>query len=199
MRMLSRVHYKYPNHIHVDNVTPVKRTIIADGDKLYYYQERMPKGFSRPISKLTDIWLNSLHSIPGTAQEHLIPLCGIEEATLPAVKKGSIRRGYAVKDIYVVLTADAEKRITSIEFFKTSSMKNKTGEYIYSGWKEVMPTCWISTHYKATLYLPNEKIIRETRNITNLAVNKDIPDNIFDHKIFLKNIRFTDTFKETYE
>ena len=32
VRMLSRVHYRRPDHIHVENVSPVKRRIIADGN-----------------------------------------------------------------------------------------------------------------------------------------------------------------------
>ena len=199
IRLLSRVHYKTPNHIHVDNVTPVKRTIIADGKKLYYYQEGMPRGFSRPISQLSELWLKSLHNIPGTALEHLMPLCGIDETELPSTEPETIRRGYEVKGIYVVLTADIKNRLTRIDFFKTPQMNSKTGEYIYSGWKEVIPNCWISTHYKAELFLPAEKVVKETRHIKNLTLNKDIPDRLFDHEIFMKNIEFTDIFKHTYE
>ena len=79
LRILSRVHYKFPNHIHVENVSPVKRRIIADGKDLYYYQERNSRGFSKPIDELSETWLTPLRNIPGTALEHLIPLCGIEE------------------------------------------------------------------------------------------------------------------------
>jgi len=199
IRLLSRVHYKKPDHIHVDNVSPVKRTIIADGKKLYYYQEGMPRGFSRPITELSETWLKSLHNIPGTALEHLTPLCGIDETELTPTETGTIRRGYSVKGIYVVLTADSNNRITRIDFFKTPAMKNKTAEYIYSGWKAIIPGCWISTHYKAELYLPADEIVKETQHITNLAANNDIPDKLFDHNVFLKNIEFTDIFRHTYE
>ena len=78
-------------------------------------------------------------------------------------------------------------------------MESKTGEYIYTNHKEVVNGCWISTHHKATLYLPAEELIKETRHISNIAVNEDIPNQIFDYELFLKNIEFTNDFKNTYE
>jgi outer membrane lipoprotein-sorting protein len=199
IRLLSRVHYQYPDHIHVDNAAPVKRTIIADGQKLYYYQDGMPLGFSRPVSELSPTWLRSLRNIPATPIEHLLPLKGIKEDKLPAASKDQIRRGYPVKTLYIVLTVDNKMRVDRVEFFKSSQMKTKTAEYTYSKQQEVLPGCWIPTIHKATLYLPNEKTAHETRIIANLAVNKTIPSKIFDHQLFMQKVKFSDNFADTYK
>jgi len=199
MRLLSRVHYKFPNHIHVENAAPVKRTIIADGKTLYYYQDGMPRGFSQPIDELNATWLAPLQNIPGTALEHLIPLYEIEEIELPKTEAGLIQRGYQVKELFVVLIADGQNQLQQINFFKTPAMQIKTGEYIYSKQKQVTPNCWISTHHKATLYLPNEEVINETRHFSNLAINEDIPDQLFNHELFMKDVKFTPEFKNTYQ
>ncbi len=199
LRLLSRVHYKSPNHIHVENVSPIKRTIIADGKKLYYYQERSKLGFSKPISELSELWLKSLHNIPGTALEHLIPLCGIEETELQKSETGLVQRGYQINDIFVVLMVDSQDQLQAISFFKSPKMQTKTGEYLYLKQMKIAPNCWISTHTKATLFLPTEDVITETRHISNISVNKDIPNQLFDHKLFIKNIKFTTEFKKTYQ
>jgi len=199
LRMLSRVHYKYPNHIHVDNITPVERTIIADGKNLYFYQDGIARGFSRPISELSDMWLKSLHNIPGTAMEHLLSLKGLKEDQLPSSEKDIIRCGYSVKNIYVVISADTKNRLHQIEFFKSSAMQEKTGKYVYSNHKEVAPGCIIATHYNATLYLPAEEVVKESQHISNISVNNEIPDRLFDYELFLKDVEFTNDFKKTYE
>lgn len=198
VRLLSRVHYQSPDHIHVDNASPIKRTIIADGKKLYYYQKGMPRGYSQDISKLSPTWLRSLHNIPATPVEHLLPLRGIKEDKLKA-SETHLRRGYMVKNLYVVIETDDQMRINRIEFFKSAAMQTKTAEYIYSSQQEVLPRCWIPTHHKATLYLPNEETAKESRVIANLAVNKPIPSKLFSYEVFMPKVEFTSDFSKTYE
>ena len=199
MRMLSRVHYKAPNRVHVDNVSPIKRTIIADGKCLYYHESGVPRGFSRPIDELSDTWMAPLRNIPGTAIEHLLPIRGIPETALTPSPEGHERRGYQAKDVYVVLTVDAEKRIHCIDFFKSSAMETKTGEYTFTHFQEVMTGCWVPAQHKATLFLPADEVVTETRRISNLTVNGAIPDHLFNPELFFKDVEFVDDFQETYQ
>ena len=199
IRMLSRVHYQEPNRIHVDNVSPVKRTIIADGERLYYHEAGVKKGFSKPISELSATWLAPLHNIPGTAIEHLHHLRDLAEVQLPSSPEGYIRRGYQANDVYVVLSADSENRLHKIEFFTNDAMTKKTGEYIYTQFKEVIDGCWIPVHQRATLFLPADEVVNETRRISTIAVNGSIPSHLFNHELFMKNVEFVDSFQEIYQ
>jgi len=198
LRMLSRVHYRAPNCLHVDNVSPVKRTIIADGKRLYYHEAGVPRGFSRPIDELSETWLAPLRNIPGTALEHLLPLSGLPETVLPPSEEGYERCAYQAKGVYVVLTADTDNRLHRIDFFRGEDMQERTGAFTFSHFQEVLPGCWVPTQHKATLFLPEGDVAVETRRISNLAVNGIIPDPIFDHDLFLKGIEFVDDFQKTY-
>jgi len=199
MRMLSRVHYRAPNHIHVDNVAPVKRTIIADGERLYYHETGAKRGFSRPIGELSETWLASLRNIPGTPVEHLLPLRGVPSRALPASDDGHAREAYEQDNVYVVLTADAENRLQRIDFYKSPAMQAKTGEYTFSHFREALPGCWIPTQHKATLFLPADEVVVETRRIGNLAVNGDIPGHLFNHELFFEGVEFVADFEKTYK
>jgi hypothetical protein len=46
-RALTRVQYARPDRINVHSRAPIKRRHVADGERLYYYVECDPKGFSR--------------------------------------------------------------------------------------------------------------------------------------------------------
>ncbi len=198
MRMLSRVHYKKPNRIHVDNVSPAKRTIIADGKRLYYHEAGVARGFSRPISELSETWLKPLHNIPGTPLEHLLPLRGLPAIELPASVDGKIREAYEKDGVYVVLTADDQNRLHQVDFFKSSEMASKTGEYTFAHLQEVEPDCWIPLQHKATLFLPEGEVAVETRRVSNLSVNGSIPDHLFNHELFFRGVEFVDDFQKTY-
>lgn len=199
VRLLSRVHYKYPDHIHVENVSPIKRTIIADGKNLYYYQEHSLRGFSKPINELSKIWLASLRNIPGTPLDNLFSLYGIPEIKLPDTKDGLIQRGYQAEKTFVVLVADKKYQLQQINFFKSSKMETKTGEYKYLKQKQISDNCWLPTLHKAVLYLPDGNKVTETSRITNVSVNSTIPDNLFNHKLFMKDVEFTSKFENTYQ
>ena len=54
IKFLSRIYYTNKDQLHVENLTPVKRRTIADGERLYQYGEGDPKGFSRPINELSE-------------------------------------------------------------------------------------------------------------------------------------------------
>jgi outer membrane lipoprotein-sorting protein len=199
LRMLSRVHYSAPHHIHVDNVSPAKRTIIADGERLYYYEAGMKRGFSKPISELSEKWLAPLRNIPGTAMEHLYRLRDCAEIQLEPSPEGYLRRAYQTDNVFVVLSADRDDRLHRIDFFADSTMLKRTGEYIYTQFEEVIDGCWIPMHHRATLFLPADEVAVEIRSIRNLAANGTIPKHLFDHELFMKDIDFVDTFNQIYQ
>ena len=69
--LLSQVYYQRPDRMHVENIAPLQRRIIADGRQFYYYVEGMAKGFSCPLAKLEGEWSIMQKSVPGSAMEHL--------------------------------------------------------------------------------------------------------------------------------
>ncbi len=198
LRMLSRVHYQRPDHIHVENVAPSERRIIADGKSLYYHEAGVPRGFSRPIADLSSDWLAALRNTPGTAVEHLAKLQGLSEVALPASPEGAVRRGYQADRVFVVLTADEKHRLTGITFFKTARMEAVTAEYRYDDHVEVTPGCWIPRRHQATVYLPDGERIEETRRISKLVVNAPIAATLFDAALFFRDVEFVSDFAKTY-
>ena len=131
VRMLSRVFYRRPDHVHVDSAAPVKRRIIADGSALYYHEEGRPLGFSRPIAELDGPFLDSLRNIPATPMEHLRKLKGLPEQELPPSPDCPFRRAYQAERRFVVLSCDAQKHLTRLEFFTAPDMAVRTAEYTY--------------------------------------------------------------------
>ncbi|MDD4869978.1 MAG: hypothetical protein PHR77_05410 [Kiritimatiellae bacterium] len=196
--LLSRVYYKRPDHIHVENVSPAKRRIIADGKKLFYHEENVSRGFSRPITELEPDWLSHLRSIPGTPMEHLYKLKDLSETSLPGTSDFPVRKSYQASKVFVVLSCDANGRAVQIEFFKSSDMKEKTAQFKYSDFYKVSDNCWIPRLHKAVVSMPDGEKVTETRRIDNLEVNKPIADKIFSADLFFKNLEFVSDFKETY-
>ena len=197
VRWLSRVHYKTGGYVHVDNISPAKRRIVADGKDLYYHDASQLKGYSSPIPDLDPLWTISLKNVPGTPLEHLLRLQAIPEDVLPATTQSPLRRGYQAPKVYVVLSCDSSNRLASIEFFTDKTMTQRTTIYRYSKFHKVSDQCWIPTLHKATTTLPGQKPSSETKRFDNLAVNKPIPKDIFNASLFFKDIKFVSDFKET--
>jgi len=199
VRMLSRVYYKRPDYIHVDNVSPSKRTIIADGKALYYYEEGLPLGFSRPIADLSEIWLKSLRNVPGTPLEHLHNLRDLPEVEIPPIDNEPVRRGYQTKGVFVVLSCDSEGRLVGVRFFETRAMRERIAEYTYAAFQQVSTDCWIPCLHRGALLLSDGTRVEEVRRISNLTVNLAIAERMFDAGVFLKNVSFVDDFEKTLE
>ncbi len=199
VRMLSRVYYKKKYFIHVDNVSPMKRTILADGKKLYYHMKDAPKGFSKEIEKLKPVWMGALTNIPATPMDHLNKLKGVPESILPPTDKYPVRRGYITEKVFTVISCDQEMKPVKIEFFQSKEMKTLIAQYDYSEFKKAGDTCYIPTIHKAVLYLPDGKKATETRIINNLKINGEISDILFDPSIHFKDVKFVDEFKQTYQ
>lgn len=197
-RMLSRVFYRIPNHIHVDNVSPIKRRIVADGQNLYYYQTGCSKGFSKPIATLEGEMLAKLKEVPGTAMEHLLRMKDIPETVLAPSDGFPVRRGYKTATVFAVLALDELGRPARISFFRSDSMQELVAQYDYSDFYRVSDTCWIPCTHSGFAYNNTGDKITETRHITNLEVNKPIADSLFIASDFFDNIQFVDDLEATF-
>ena len=198
VRLLSRVSFRNPDCLHVENVSPHHRRIVADGKNLYYYEDDAKAGFSRPIPQLTDAWLASLRNIPATPVDHLTRLKDLPEVVLPPTPDFPRRAGYEATNLYVVLSCDSTGRLARLDFYPSAKMEKKTASYEYSNFTRVDDDCWIPCTQKATISLPEGEELTETRLISDLAVNTPIPDTMFAADLFFKNVEFTDQFDKTY-
>lgn len=193
-KWLSRVFYRKDNRIHVENVTPDKRRIIADGKTLYYYANGAQRGYRESVTNLPPEMALSLHTVPGSPMDHLLKLKDLPETVLEGTADLPVRRAYQAPKVFVVLSCDKEGKLVSIEFYSAPDMKAKTGEYQYGFFHKVSETCWIPCLQKATLYLPDGNRVEETRQIKNLEIDKPIAESLFDPVPFFKDIEFTDKF-----
>lgn len=198
VRMLSRVSYQKPDRLHVEQASPVPRTIVADGKTFYSYIEGDPKGFSRPVEALNEEMLTNLRKVPGTAMDHLTKLRGVAEKDVEASPEFPVRKGYQAPNVFVVLSLDATGRLARIEFFTSPDMKDRTGQFDYSAFQEALPGVWIPCLHQATFKVGGGES-RETSRIGNLSVNPVILPAVFDAARYFKNVQFVDTFEKVYE
>ena len=198
VRMLSRVTYKRPNRINVENISPASRRIIVDGKRLYYFQKNGAKGFSKPIEKLNETWMASVKNIPGTPIEHLYKIKDIPEITLSGNKNFAIRVAYKTATTYVVLSCNKPYRLEQITFFKDASMKNKFAQYQYSKFYEKEGAYAIPCLHEGYIILPDGKKIVENRYIHNIKVNIPVNENFFNADLFFKDVEFVDDFSKTF-
>lgn len=197
MRMLSRVYYQKPDRLHVDQSTPIPRRIVADGTTFYSYIEGDPKGFSRPVEKLSEEMLTNLRKVPGTAMEHLMKLRGVPEKDMDATPEFPVRRGYEAEKVFVVLSLDATGRLVRIEFYSTPSMTEKTAQYDYSAFQEVAGGAWVPCLHKGAFNVGGVAS-EETTRVDNLVVNEPIAPNLFVAGPFFKDVEFVDEFERMY-
>jgi len=193
--LLSQVYYQRPDRMHVENIAPVRRRIIADGRQFYYYVEGMAKGFSAPLTKLEGEWSIMQKSVPGSAMEHLLRLQDVPEIVLEGTSEYPVRRGYARERVFVVLACDAEGRLARIEFFKTPEMKNLTAHVEYSDFRKVTDTCWLAGLQQGSATF-GAKTVCETRRFDNLVINKPITAGLFDAAAFFPKVDFVDDFNK---
>lgn len=193
--LLSQVYYQRPDRMHVENIAPIRRRIIADGRHFYYYVEGMAKGFSVPLAKLEGEWSIMQKSVPGSAMEHLLRLKGVPEIMLAVTAECPVRRGYARDKVFVVLSCDAQGRLVRIEFFKTPEMNHLTAKVEYSDFVKVSDTCWLCGLQQGTAYF-GAKTVRETRRFDNLVVNQPITAGLFDATAFFPKVDFVDDFNK---
>lgn len=197
VRTLSRVYYQTPDRLRVDNYAPVRRQIVCDGTNFYSYIEGDPKGFSRAVTNLDGEMGLQLRKVPGTANDHLARLRGLTETVLPKADGFPVRRAYDAGKVFVVLSADATGRLGRIEFFASSDMSRKTGQYDYSGYTNVAPDVWIPCTHRGRFWIGGIES-EETVRIAHLAVNEPVAPGLFSVGIFFRGVEFVSSFEEVY-
>lgn len=198
LRTLSHVSYQKPDRLHVENIAPVQRRIVADGTNFYSLIEGDAKGFTRPISRLDPDMLISLRRVPGSPMEHLLRLKGVAETHLPPLPDYPVRRGYAAAQTFVTLALDASNRLARIEFYPDAAATNLTARCDFSGFQEALPGVWLMTVQKSTLIIGGIER-RETSRYHNLVVNGAIAPNLFNPQLFFKDVSFVGDFSEIYK
>lgn len=197
MRKLSRVYFARPDRLNVETFSPVKRRIVADGTNLFSFLEGDPKGFSRPVDKLDQDWLISLRQVPGTPMDQLLRLKGLPEHELPATESAPTRRGYQAAKVYVVLEADAQSRLTAVEFYTGADLTQRTARFEYTAYTELASGVWIPLLHKARLQQGGVSS-EETTRVSNAVVNQPIPDALFLPATFFQGVEFTDNLDDIY-
>jgi outer membrane lipoprotein-sorting protein len=190
---LSRVYFQRPDRLHVDNIAPLRRRIVADGTNFFSHVDGAPKGFSRPVSKLDAEHIISLRKVPGTAMDHLLRLKGLSPKHLESSPELPLRQAFQTDKTFAVVSGDNTGRIVRIELFPDASMKEKTAQVEYSDFVEVLTGVWIPTRHKTTAKFGNTTGT-ETVRIDNLSVNEPIAQTLFAPSAFFKDVRFVDTY-----
>ncbi len=196
--MLSRVYYRKPDRLHVENIAPIRRRIISDGNSFFMAQDGWKKGYSVPLADLSGEWRILQKSIPGTAMEHLLRLKGVPEIELDGSADHLVRRAYQAEHVFVVLSADGQGRIARIEFFKDSGMASRIALYQFDNFVHVTNDCWLAARHQAEVNIEGG-IVRETRRFDNLQVNQPIADGLFEPGAFFKDVEFVSDFSKLEE
>lgn len=198
VRMLSRVHWQRPDRIHVENFSPMKRRYVADGERIFYYVEGDPKGFSRPVSELDRDWVISLRKVPGSPMDVLLLVKDAEETALKSTEEYAMRKGYATENAFAVLSLDEQQRLVHAEVYRSAEMKYRTAEYEYLQYEEVLPGVELPRLHKINVSVEGVERDEETR-FTNVKVNEPIPERLFVPGPFFRDIEFVDEFEAIYK
>lgn len=198
MRSLSRVHYQRPDRIHVHSSAPIERRHVADGERMYYYVEGDPKGFSRPIEELDEDWLISLRQVPGTAMDHLLKIGDAAEDMLPSTDEFPVRRGYQTEKAYIVLSLDEQGRLVKVEYFETDELQNRLLHALYEGFREPLPGVWIAERMQLSTDM-NDFSRRETVQFLNIVVNEPLAEGLFNPAAYFRGVEFVDNFEDIYK
>ncbi|MCL1920955.1 MAG: membrane protein insertion efficiency factor YidD [Kiritimatiellaeota bacterium] len=192
MRMMSRVHFKRPNLLNVETLSPFKRRIVADGATYRSHVEGQSKGLMSPVDKLPQEKQAELRMVPGTLGDVLGLLVGQEERRLEPLAEFPVRAGYAGEKAFTVLSLDSSNRLARVEVFSDADMGALVARTDFSAFQEVLPGVWIATLQRAIVTL-NGMTVAETTRIGNITVNRDLPESLFRAEGFFKGVKFTDT------
>jgi hypothetical protein len=198
LRMLSRVYYQRPDQLHVENFSPVKRRIVCDGQVFRSYTEGAPKGFSRPVSELSDEMLRNLRMVPGSAANLLEVLQGTPETILEPTAEFPVRAGYDNGNSFAVLSLDEKGRLARFELFSSAAMTERLTSTDFSAFQEVLPNVWIACLQQSKLSVQGLERTETTR-VDNLAANGAIPASLFEAAAFFPDVPFVDSFEEIVE
>jgi len=198
VRALSRVQYARPDRINVHSRAPIKRRHVADGERLYYYVEGDPKGFSRPIDQLDRDWLISLRQVPGSPMNHLLEIGKAQEDELPATTEFPVRRGYATDKPYIVLSLDADGRLAQVEYFETAALDKRVLICRYEDFSEPLPGVWIPKLHKSEFSMHGVSK-DDSVQFVNMIFNETVAANIFNAELYFKGVEFVDDFEQIYK
>lgn len=198
IRFFSRIYFTNRDQLHAENITPVRRRTIANGDQLWQYAEGDPKGFSRPISELSEEMLIALRRVPGTAMDHLLRLKGAEEKRLQDAEDENRQFAYEVADQHVVLTIDSMGRLVEVTYYDDASYTNPRAKYSYSNWSEPLNGIWIPLRYEA-FFESDHGAVRESFFMDRFVANQPIAASLFDPTTFFADkIDFVSDFSEIH-
>ncbi len=198
MTLLSQVYYQRPDRMHVENTSPVRRRILADGTNFYYFVEGLARGYSCPLPRLEGEFRIMKQAVPGSAMEHLLRLKGLTETELPAEAEFPVRRGYAGDRVYAVLNCDAQGRLVRIDLFKAADRESKIAEIEYGDFHKVSDSCWLAGRQRGRAYFDGKTAV-ETRRFDSLIVNQPVAASLFDAGAFFRDVEFVDDFSRMGE
>ncbi len=190
--LLSQVYYQRPDRMHVENIAPVRRRIIADGRRFFYRIGEMNAGFSCPLDRLDGEFKIMQQSVPASPMEHLLRLRGKPEDQLPAAPGYPVRRGYASENVYVVLSCDPAGRLARIEFFNGADRQRKTAQVEYSDFEDAGDGVWLAALHQGQVFLADQTVF-ETRRFDALAVNQPMAASLFVAEPFFPGVHWLDS------
>ena len=189
MRMMSRVHFKRPNLLNVETLSPFRRRIVADGAVYRSHVEGQSKGLICPVEKLPEEKQAEIRMVPGTLGNALELIAGKEERRLEPLAEFPVRAGYASDKSFTVLSLDSSNRLARLEVFSNADMGTLVGRTDFSAFQEVLPGVWIACLQRAIITV-DDVTIAETTRVGNIVVNRDMPASLFDAPKFFKGVEF---------
>lgn len=196
-RFLSTIYWHNDGRMHVDNIEPQPRTIVADGTNFFSYVRGDPRGFSRPIRDLNEEMAFGLRRVPGTAMDHLQLVGDAPETPLPPEPELPVRVGYATARVFAVLGLDASNRLARVEIYTGPDMATRTARYDYSRFAEVRPGVWIPLQHEALLSIGGAEM-KETTRVDRLNASDPIAPHLFNPSLFFSGVKFEDDFRKIY-
>ena len=195
VRMLSRVLYEAPNRINSENVTPVARRTVCDGERLWQHVDELETGFSRPVAELPDEMRDNLGMLPGSNANLLWTLRDAAEEPLDP-EDGIRRVGHALENAYAILGFDDEGRWVLYEVRTPDREGPSLLKARYSDFQELAPGVWLACRQESVLHVQGVRATESLR-ITRVRANDPIPAASFDGEAFFPGVRFVSDFGES--
>jgi len=190
--ILSRVWFERPDRLRVDTVMPDTRRIVVDGTTIYKWIEGMAEGVAIPLAEAPESELVQVRKTPGTADEHLMRLRGVQESALPPGDGFPVRRAFAPASPhpFTVLSLDTMGRIARLEFFEAAEQATRLLRTDFEGWREAKPGLWIACVQKTNARGRDGTKVTETLRVSGLVVNEPVDAANFDVGQQAPGVRF---------
>ncbi len=179
---LSRVHFARGDRLLVETEFPQPRRILVDGSTIYKWIEGQASGVRVPVDDAPAGEIVQLRRVPGTGEEFLLRLQGVQEQHLPSQAGLPVRRGYApaAPHPYAVVALDAQGQLARVEFFDSTTRDVRLLTAEFSAWREVAPGCWLAQTQKMKTYAQNGVESEEIVRVSRIVVNQPIDTVSFD-------------------